>query len=112
MKISPYVFAFIFAFAAAGKVSAHPCEADAIARAKRLLRFHDDGSHQSADFSDGTAAKETKPVRALKGGGEFDVLEVQSSIYKANYRMRFIYMKTEGCPLVGQEILEIVGAKG
>ena len=36
-----------------------------------------------------------------------DVLEVWGSVYKAQYRMRFIYARLPGdCVLMGQEILE------
>jgi hypothetical protein len=47
------------------------------------------------------------PVKALKGNGRFDVLEVTGHVYKANYRMRLIYAQIKGsCLLMGQEILE------
>jgi hypothetical protein len=47
------------------------------------------------------------PIRALKGNGRLDVLEVWGYIYKAEYRMRFIYAQGAGqCVLMGQEILE------
>jgi hypothetical protein len=48
------------------------------------------------------------PIRALKGKGRLDVLEVLGSIYRADYRMRFIYAQTKGdCALMGQEIIEV-----
>jgi len=90
----------------------HPCAADALEQAKKLIRFHDEGNHQDSEIADGTQAVEVQPVRAPKGDGMFDVLEVTSEIYKATYRMHFIYMRTDGCPLVGQEILEVVGPTG
>ena len=90
----------------------HPCARDALEQAKKLIRFHDEGNHQDSEIADGTQAVEVQPVRAPKGDGMFDVLEVTSEIYKATYRMHFIYMRTDGCPLVGQEILEIVGPTG
>ena len=47
------------------------------------------------------------PVKALKGNGRSDVLEVTGHVYKANYRMRLIYAQIKGsCLLMGQEILE------
>jgi hypothetical protein len=90
----------------------HRCAADALNRAKALLRFHNEGTSPDAEIHDGTEAMEVAPVRAPHGDGKFAVLEVTSHIYKATYRMRFIYMPLDGCPLAGQEILEITGAKG
>ena len=38
---------------------------------------------------------------------KFQVLEVQGTIYKGQYRMRLIYFRSgSGCLLMGQEILE------
>ncbi len=79
---------------------------------KARVRFHDEGNHQDNEIADGTQALEVQPIRALKSGGVLDVLEVTSEIYKATYRMHFIYMRASGCPLVGQEILELVGPTG
>ena len=46
-------------------------------------------------------------VKALRGEGRFDVLEVWGFIYKAEYRMHFLYAQIPGdCVLMGQEILE------
>ena len=51
--------------------------------------------------------KQLPPIKALKGNGKFDVLEVWGHIYKADYRMRFIYAQIpDSCVLMGQEILE------
>jgi hypothetical protein len=51
--------------------------------------------------------RELPPVKALKGSGKFDVLEVWGYIYKAEYRMRFIYAQIpDSCVLMGQEIIE------
>lgn len=42
------------------------------------------------------------------GKGKFDVLGVMGGIYKAEYRMRFIYAQIKNtCALMGQEILEL-----
>lgn len=85
----------------------HPCAGDATARAKKLLRFHVEEISPSQTVDDGTTARVLAPISALKGQGKFDVLEVTSNIYKATYRMRFIYARIEGsCLLMGQEILE------
>jgi hypothetical protein len=83
-----------------------PCAADAIAKAGPLLRFHvalkaDDPVDIEPD------AKALPPIKALKGKGSFDVLEVTGHYIKATYRMRFIYAQSRGsCVLIGQEILE------
>ncbi len=85
----------------------HPCAGDATARAKKLLRFHVEDNTPSPTVDDGTTARVLAPISALKGQGKFDVLEVTSHIYKATYRMRFIYARVSGsCLLMGQEILE------
>ncbi len=48
------------------------------------------------------------PVKNTAGKGMFDVLEVAGSVYKADYRMRFIYAQIKDtCALMGQEILEL-----
>jgi hypothetical protein len=48
-----------------------------------------------------------KPIKALSGKGKFDVLQVWGAIYKADYRMRFVYAQiADSCTLMGQEILE------
>ena len=93
-------------FASAAHGAEHACGADAVARAKKLLRFH--ANAQPDMIGDGTTAKVLAPVRALKGNGLLDVLEVTSHIYKADFRMRFIYARAKdaSCTLMGQEILE------
>lgn len=91
----------------AANAADHACAADALTRAKKLIRFHAPEA-DGGTIGDGTSAKVLAPVRALKGSGTLDVLEVTSSIYKADYRMRFIYVRTKdkSCALMGQEILE------
>ena len=55
----------------------------------------------------GDEVRELPAVKALKGSGKFDVLEVRGYIYKAEYRMRFIYAQIpDSCVLMGQEIIE------
>jgi hypothetical protein len=87
----------------------HPCADDAIARAKPLLMLH--YGYQPGEKPQNLAiddrVRALPPIRALKGKGRFDVLEVTASIYKAEYRMRLIYAQIKGhCVLMGQEILE------
>jgi hypothetical protein len=58
-------------------------------------------------FAIDDTVKELPPIKALKGNGKFDVLEVWGHIYKADYRMRFIYAQIkDSCTLMGEEILE------
>ena len=67
----------------------HPCSANAIAKAALLLRFHNSAEpDQPVDVEQN--AKMLPPIKALKGNGRFDVLEVVGHIYKASYRMRLI----------------------
>jgi hypothetical protein len=85
----------------------HGCAKDAIARAMPLMKLNFDqaGKLENAGIDD--RVKVLAPIKALKGNGKFDVLEVWGHIYKADYRMRFIYARTPGsCLLMGQEILE------
>jgi hypothetical protein len=92
--------------AAAAYAQTPPCAADALAKAPLLLRFHyDDEPGQPIDVEQDV--KVLPPIKALKGNGCFDVLEVWGHIYKVSYRMRFIYARIKGsCVLMGQEILE------
>lgn len=104
-QLSVAVVALLLATAAA-QAQSHACSADAIAKAALLLRFH--GSVEAAEPVDVEQnVKVLPPIKALKGNGRFDVLEVTGHIYKATYRMRLIYAQIKGsCLLIGQEILE------
>jgi hypothetical protein len=83
----------------------HPCAADALKKAQALLRLQAEGADQPLDVEQ--TVKVLAPVKALKGKGRFDVLEVWGHVYKATYRMRFIYAQIpNSCALMGQEILE------
>jgi len=87
----------------------HTCAPDTIKRGKALLTLHfNDGQPGDAPLgSIDDAVKTLPPVKALKGTGRFDVLEVWGYIYKAQYRMRFLYAQIpDACVLMGQEILE------
>lgn len=84
---------------------AHPCGDDALDRARPLLKFHVEDPQAEIYLDD--EARVLAPIRSLKGRGEFDVLEVWARIYKADYRLRFIYARIPGsCILMGQEVLE------
>jgi hypothetical protein len=91
---------------ARAQAQSHACSADAIAKAALLLRFH--GNVEAGEPVDVEQnVKVLAPIKALKGNGRFDVLEVTGHIYKASYRMRLIYAPIKGsCLLMGQEILE------
>lgn len=101
----------------------HPCADDARARAEGLLRLHfesddlklaleegppkdtDSGEMMNWSIDENVTVK--PPIAALAGKGKFDVLEVYGYIYKASYRMHFIYAQIpDTCVLMGQEILE------
>jgi hypothetical protein len=108
---------FFILCAAPSFAAEHPCAGDAHQRAEMLLRFH--FVMEPGDPATKLASSETlnmgiddkvaalKPIKALRGKGKLDVLEVEGYIYKASYRMRFIYAQIKGsCALMGQEILE------
>lgn len=110
------------AFASAAKVEVkrkpassafkvHPCEADAIAKADKLLRLHfadDSNAKDIENFGIDDKVTMKAPLKNPMGKGKFDVLEVMGFIYKGEYRMRFIYAQIKGtCALMGQEILEM-----
>ncbi len=85
---------------------AHPCDADAVKRGMPLLKLHFEADQLENAGVDDTV-KQLPPIKALKGNGKLDVLEVWGHIYKADYRMRFIYAQIpDSCVLMGQEILE------
>ena len=91
---------------AAARAQSHACAADAIAKAALLLRFHG-AVETGAPVDVEQNVKVLPPIKALRGNGRFDVLEVIGHIYKASYRMRLIYAQIKGsCLLMGQEILE------
>lgn len=97
--------AFIAAIAAHTPAMSHPCDDDALARAVPLLRFHYEDSETEVYVE--PPVKQLPSLKALRGDGAFDVLEVWGYIYKAAYRMRFIYAQIPGsCVLMGQEIIE------
>jgi len=85
----------------------HPCAVDALARAGKLIRFHLADAGMEGQIADGKVARRVADAPTLKGKGRLDVLEVTTDVYKASYRMRFLYAKGAGsCALLGQEIME------
>ena len=86
----------------------HPCAADALQRAEKLLALQTDADER------GAISKKLVVLRPLRNPAnakqKFDVLGVTGFVYKAEFRMRFIYAQIpEQCVLVGQEILEYTG---
>ncbi len=89
---------------AAPPLKAHACATDAKARAAKLLALHTDNDERASVADKVTAIA---PVKAARGRGRLDVLEVTGYVDKAHDRMRFLYSQAPGaCALVGQEILE------
>ena len=96
----------------------HHCasEAKRYAAALLALHFHSDdikngetnptSEMQNSGIEDSVSA--ISPIKAAVGKGMFDVLEVTGHIYKADYRMHFIFAQAaDSCILMGQEILEM-----
>ncbi len=110
MKLAILSAALLAAGATAAQAApAHRCAADAVKRATPLLALHfeDNSTADNSNISIGDDVKVLPPIKALKGAGRFHVLEVWGYIYKAEYRMRFLYAQIPGqCVLMGQEILE------
>ncbi|WP_038054001.1 hypothetical protein [Thermomonas fusca] len=85
--------------------SAPTCNKEAIVQAKRLLLFHTDGDDRAVVESTAT------PLASIRNPANknqrFLVLQVEGSVYKADYTMRLIYYPMgRECVLMGQEILE------
>jgi hypothetical protein len=96
---------------ASAEFKVHPCEQDAIAKAGKLIRLHfmdDSNSNDIENLSIDEKVEKKAAIKSPVGKGKFDVLEVNANIYKASYRMRFIYAQIkESFVLMGQEILEL-----
>jgi len=80
------------------------CAGDARERAAKLLALH-------AETSNGAIAREVRALPSIRNPADtkqrFSVLGVDGYVYKATYRMRFIYAPiSDTCVLMGQEILE------
>ena len=108
MKISlSACMASLLALAASSQVRAEwvPCADQARTQAAELLRFH------YGEPVEVHVNPEVKARPRIRNPGNreqvLDVLEVTGNIYRASYRMRFIFFVNDGqCALVGQEILE------
>ena len=85
--------------------SALHCADAATEQATKLLEFHyGAGSRIEIDKN----VKAISPIHSPANKKQsLDVLEVWGYVYKAQYRMHFIYARVPGqCVLMGQEILE------
>lgn len=108
--------------AGVAQASQHACAADALSRTPKVLKTFwetddlkladqpgvpsDDGTLMAWDISPDVAA--LAPVANPNGTGKYDVLEVSAFVYKASYRLRFLYAQMEGdCVLMGEEILSL-----
>lgn len=89
----------------AAEPSKHPCGSHALKRAKPLLRLHTDGDDRAEVDTKVTVLP---PIRIPANPKQvLEVLGVTGWVYKAEYRLRFIYAPISGeCVLIGQEILE------
>ena len=98
----------VLALAGPAAAADHRCAQDVLQRAARLLALHYEVEADAPQiFVDAESLETLPPVKALAGTGSFDVVEVYGYIYKAEYRMRFIYAQIpDSCVLMGQEILE------
>lgn len=106
MKTAVIAGLLALAICAPSFAAQHPCAAEARKQAEKLLALHMDGADMNVSIGDKVSVK--APVKALKGKGRFDVLEVTGYVYKAQYRIRMIYAQIpDSCVLMGQEILEI-----
>ena len=96
----------LLAVLAAGPALAQapPCAAEASKAALKLLKLHTEADDRATVEE---RVRKVGTVKTLVGGKPLDVLEVEGSVYKANYRIRLIYAQIPGsCALMGQEIFE------
>lgn len=100
------LFALLLSMATPSQAASPQCSAAALARAEKLLQFHSDGDDRAEVHADVRQLPSlTNPVNRKQ---KFLVLEVPGSIYKGQYRMRFIYfLLGRDCVLMGEEILQL-----
>lgn len=120
MNLRALLIAAGLAAAPACAAEPHHCQADALDRAGKLLRFYFemDGYDKLAaqpgppDESGNMAwsldekAEVLAPVSAPGTSEKYDVLQVMGYIYKATYRMRLLYVQMpDDCALAGLELI-------
>lgn len=101
-----FLFLIGIATLASNVLAATPqCASEALQQAKKLLAFH---SNNDERVEVDQKVQELKPLpNPAESSQRFAVLQVWGSIYKGQYRLRFIYYRQPGsCLLMGQEILE------
>ncbi len=114
--------AAVLMLAGVAQAAPHACAGDALSRAPKVLKTFweaedlkladkpgepsEDGTLMAWDLSPDV---ETLPaIKNPNGTGKYDVLEVTAHVYKATYRLRFLYAQMEGdCVLMGEEILSM-----
>jgi hypothetical protein len=108
MKTTIAAICFLTLQAVSASAGNH-CADDVKSRATSLLTLHfNDGREGEVNLQIDDKITKIEPVAALKGDGKFDVFEVYGYIYKATYRMRFIYAQiADSCVLMGQELIEV-----
>ncbi|MDJ1156664.1 hypothetical protein QNA08_00160 [Chelatococcus sp. SYSU_G07232] len=105
IPLASVMLALLTATAPAAAKPVHPCASQAAQQALKLLKFQSDEDDRAEVFKD--RVKSIGTIKALRGNGRFDVIEVPGAIYKTDYRMRLIYAQIPGqCVLMGQEVLE------
>lgn len=122
MKLVLSALASALIVAGAAQAAPHACAADALSRAPKVLKTFweaedlkladqpgppsDDGTIMAWDL--GTEVQTLPAVANPNGTGKYDVLEVSAFVYKATYRLRFLYAQMDGdCVLMGEEILSM-----
>ena len=122
MKFAIALAAIVLGVGAA-QAAQHACAGDALARAPKVLKTFweaddlkladkpgepsEDGSLMAWDLQPDVV---TLPaITNPNGTGKYDVLEVSASVYKADYRLRFLYAQGfDGeCVLMGEEIISL-----
>lgn len=97
---------FFFDAAHATKLT---CLDVAIEKAPKLIEFHFGNLNGFNVEIDRDSAKNLKQIKNPADVSEnLAVVEIWGSVYKGNYRTRFIFStKDGGCLLVGQEVIEV-----
>lgn len=81
----------------------------AIEKAPKLIEFHFGSLNGFNVEIDSDSAKNLKQIKNPADSSEnLAIVEIWGSVYKGNYRTRFIFStKNGGCLLVGQEVIEV-----
>lgn len=97
----------LFTAAAPGHAAPpHRCAGDALKCAPALLKLHLPDAGHPFGF-DKKVEQITSVANPAAPRQSFDVLQVWGFVYKAKYRLRFLYAQLAGsCVLMGQEVME------